>query len=827
MNPIKNNKPSDLSFWQNQLITFAWQTGILLLVAIIFSTLATAREFTDQANSDFDHLSTGFFLSPAHQDVECSDCHVRGVFKGTPTACDSCHTSSSVITALGKNAGHINSSGNCEECHGENGVNWAEINFKSHDAVIGDCSGCHNDRLALGKSKNHIPSSDKCEDCHLNTSTYKTGFFDHANTSSNCSLCHDGSQATGKTTNHINTTVVCESCHKSTDVWTPVNFVDHEHVLGTCFSCHNGDISIGKTIQHIPSNNICDECHNTTSFSGAIFDHSGTTSNCFSCHDDSHDGAPFYSGRHMDSSNTCESCHTAQPKDWYSISGVDHSDVLAGTCDACHKASKNIGPTKSTQHIPSNNECDDCHNTNNFPGALVDHSGISSNCFSCHDDNHDGAPFYSGRHMDSSNTCESCHTAQPKDWGIISGIDHNDVLAGTCFECHAGRNPYGTTKPNDHITSTNTCDNCHLNAGTTWSGAVDLENPPSGSTALQTTEVKPLTAKSISDAKNTVKLKTANQESNLAAKNLQSSGFVHPDDSANCINCHNGTVTDGKKINHFPTADSCNDCHQINNWSPVTRFDHDAALGSCAACHNNTLATGQSAHHINTLQICDDCHREDHWVPVIRVDHAATIGNCFSCHNRKAADGKPLNHISSDNNCDNCHITHIWSQVVMDHSNVTGSCSTCHNGRSAPAKPVNHIASNNTCNDCHRRRTWTPVYRVDHLAVVGSCSSCHTGRMAEGKPSNHPNTNNSCEECHRSDLWSLVTFNHDNVSGTCLSCHINDYKQRSHKKANAVYYTANELVDCAGSCHIYEDQTFSTIFIRRAGPDHRPARGAW
>ena len=642
---------------------------VLLLMLFCFSALAISDVGTDQANSDFDHLTTGFFLSPAHRNVECSNCHVRGIYKGTPTKCDGCHNSSTVITALGKDSGHINSSGDCKECHSETAGNWSGINFKTHDAVIGDCSGCHNDRIAVGKPPQHIPSSERCEDCHSSTSTYTVGVFDHSN----------------------------------------------------------------------------------------------TTDNCYSCHDGNHSGTPVASATHMNSSTTCESCHNALTKSWTSIIGVDHGDVIQGTCDDCHSVSNGVGPTKSSKHIPSHDECDSCHNTSNFLGTTFDHSGTTTNCYSCHDGGHSGAPVESATHMNSSTTCESCHNALTKDWYSIVNVDHGDVIQGTCESCHAGRRPVSTKQPSNHIVSSDTCDNCHFNAGVSWLGATNQEN------VQKVVSVAAIQAKAVA--------------SSQKGESTGSSVFVHPDVSGNCQSCHNGL-----------------------------------------------LASGQPINHIKTLPACDDCHAQKSWIPTLRVDHTSTFGSCFSCHNRKTTEGKPLNHISSGNNCDNCHVTYNWSQVVMDHSDVTGSCALCHDGRSAPAKPSNHIASNNTCNDCHRRRTWTPVYRVDHLAVFGSCSSCHNGRNAEGKPVGHPGTHNNCEECHRTNLWSQVVFNHDNVSGTCLSCHIGDYKQNYHKKTQQsppIYYTANELVDCAGSCHVYEGQTFSSIATRRQGPEHRFFRGAW
>ncbi len=442
--------------------------------------------------------------------------------------------------------------------------------------------------------------------------------------------------------------------------------------------------------------------------------------------------------------------------------------------------------------------------------------------------------------MPSSNTCESCHI--PSDWYSISNIDHSDVIAGSCQYCHAGRSPYATTKDADHISSSDGCDNCHFNAGSSWQGAIDQESVQTivlASSAVKSAvlAVEPSTDLSVdvtqkpeSSSDTNLQSEPSKAEPNVSSVSVALSNFVHPDQTANCIACHNGQQAQGKKINHLNSSEQCQACHQLSAWSPVSSFNHEAAIGQCASCHNNVLAKGQPRHHILTLKSCDDCHLESQWLPVSQVDHAATLGSCFSCHNRKMVEGKPLNHISSDNRCDNCHVTHLWSQVVMDHSNVTGSCSLCHNGATASAKTANHLSSNNTCNDCHRRRTWTPVYRVDHLAVSGSCSSCHNGQTADGKPANHPSTHNNCEDCHRSNLWSHVTFNHDNLTASCASCHAADFKQNYHKKTKgpgAIYYTANELSNCAGSCHIYEDKSFSRIYQRRRGPDHRPIRSAW
>jgi hypothetical protein len=166
----------------------------------------------------------------------------------------------------------------------------------------------------------------------------------------------------------------------------------------------------------------------------------------------------------------------------------------------------------------------------------------------------------------------------------------------------------------------------------------------------------------------------------------------------------------------------------------------------------------------------------------------------------------------------------------MDHSGITASCSTCHNGSIAPGKSPTHISSTNTCDDCHRTTNWVPVIKVDHDSVLGSCFTCHNGSTAPGKPGGHPTTSNLCEDCHSTNTWDDATFNHDNVSGVCGSCHAADFKPGPHKKTekpSTIFYTVNELTDCTDSCHMYKDNTFTTIEKRRNGPEHNPDRGEW
>jgi hypothetical protein len=239
------------------------------------------------------------------------------------------------------------------------------------------------------------------------------------------------------------------------------------------------------------------------------------------------------------------------------------------------------------------------------------------------------------------------------------------------------------------------------------------------------------------------------------------------------------------------------------------------------------------------------------------VDHADVLGSCFSCHNGTTAPGKSQNHIASDNNCDDCHNTNGWTPAVFDHSNVApGSCNTCHNGATVTGKPSNHILTSAQCDACHNTIAWTPA-NFDHDSVNGSCSSCHNGTQATGKPGNHFTTNLQCDTCHTTNNWSTLIFSHSsgNYPGDhrgnlgcnkchtsnsqviswpapgykpdCAGCHAADYKSGPHKKSESpkTFYTVGELRDCSGACHVYTDNSHTTIEKNRSGPKHTVTQG--
>ena len=88
----------------------------------------------------------------------------------------------------------------------------------------------------------------------------------------------------------------------------------------------------------------------------------------------------------------------------------------------------------------ANVSCDRCHANGTFQGTPVD-------CVGCHSQY--GSVLATAKpmnHMSSSDTCDDCHTTSA--WMPVSFVDHTDVT-GSCGSCHNGVQAAG--KPPNHL----------------------------------------------------------------------------------------------------------------------------------------------------------------------------------------------------------------------------------------------------------------------------------------------------------------------------------------------------------------------------------------
>lgn len=332
----------------------------------IFST-------TINAESNFDHSTTGFFLTGQHSVLPCESCHLRGIFKGLPDTCEGCHDKFSQIGGTLKPITHVRTTAACDDCHTDN--TWAAVRM-DHADIEADCITCHNGTLNTGKPLNHVVSSDTCDDCHL-TVAWTPARFDHFGITDACVSCHNGGIALGKPVGHPLSEDTCDDCH-STHAWLPASF-KHIGISGDCFSCHNttNPYTTAKPTNHVPSVDICEDCHKTTqAWSPALFFHDETTTDCKSCHVNGGYGTPIGPG-HLMTDIQCDICHYTT--DWTPLKSYSHdSPNYPGThtgvtlgCYSCHKEKTESIGWANTSYYP---DCAACH-ANDFDNEK--HEGLT------------------------------------------------------------------------------------------------------------------------------------------------------------------------------------------------------------------------------------------------------------------------------------------------------------------------------------------------------------------------------------------------------------------------------------------------------------------
>jgi hypothetical protein len=264
----------------------------------------------------------------------------------------------------------------------------------------------------------------------------------------------------------------------------------------------------------------------------------------------------------------CESCHAR--------------GIFEGTptrCASCHGGVVSLEASgKPANHVPSSDECGDCHITATWSVARFEHSGIATNCASCH--NGSIASGRTANHVPSSNRCETCHRSLA--WSPAT-FDHT-TATGICASCHNGI--FATGKSQNHIASSSRCEDCHGTVSWAITGAFD-----------------------------------------------------HALVTGDCVSCHDGFTASGKSPNHIPSSNRCEDCHDTISWAIAGGFDHSAVVGNCAGCHNGSFATGKTSNHFVTTIDCDGCHNTSNWLsigfshtsPTYPGDHSGSPG-CTACH---------------------------------------------------------------------------------------------------------------------------------------------------------------------------------------------------
>jgi hypothetical protein len=675
---------------------------IVLLFAMSLSFAAPAWAQFETPNRQF-HDQTTFRLEGRHLAVPCESCHLKGIYKGTPTQCMDCHWQRRQDDRFRLQLGS-----RCEQCHRP--VAWTAVRF-DHGVTTGmPLNGAHRE-LA-------------CQSCHKNDNLRVA--------QSTCVSCHQQDYQAARTPNHVAAgfPTACEACHRASDATFQGARFDHQasfplvgqHAQLACSSCHRNNVFQGTAREcvgcHRESYNrttspnhmaagfptTCESCHRATdaSFRGVDFNHAavfplvgqhaqaacatchrnnlfrGTPRECVGCHQENFNRTTAPNHVAAGFPTTCENCH--RPSDTsFRGAGFNHAQVFTlvgrhaqAACTTCHRNSVFRGTPR---------DCIGCHQEDYNRTTAPNHAsaGFSTACESCHrpsDASFRGASFNHaaafplvGQHAAAA--CTTCH--------------RNGVFKGTprdCVGCH--RPQYDqTTAPNHAAAGFSTaCETCHRPSDSSFRGA-----------GFNHSQVFALIGRHAATA---------------------------------CTSCHRNGVFRG-------TPRDCVGCHR-DQYDRTTSPPHGAAGFStaCESCHRPADASfrGATFNHasvfplqgVHAQQACTSCHRNN--------TYRGTPRDCVGCHRTNYDRTTAPSHAAAGfpTSCENCHraTDTTWRQGTFNHRfPITSgphrtSCTTCHQTSSFRTFTclVCHEHRQSEMDAKHRERTG---YRYDSLA----CYSCH------------------------------------------------------------------------------------------------------
>ncbi len=689
----------------------------------------------------------------------------------------------------------------------------------NHEGLSSSCSNCHNDDFddILSKVGNHVATGRSCEACHTPLGFAPVAFADHEEVFGNCSQCHDGVIAVGKSEFHTSTNGECNDCHNTIGFleFEPDGSFDHSGISRACTGCHNGTVAIGTTPTtadtppgtHPATTSECGYCHTVDSFLNAYPDHTGSSvvgNRCDSCHNDATaQGTPE---GHPDASpaGDCNVCHSIAT---FSLDGLfnHHVDPTDLACEVCHTEPNSINATwKTVSHIDTTADCGQCHNTEIFSAAFIDHTNYVDGCArsGCHTGIEGQATGTHTNHLplitSTVEDCSVCHSPGSFVTGTFAHDTNYTNILG-CSECHdevisVGKLPNHFPPPN----SGDECDICH---GTTdFAGATfDHIGIANNNCATCHNDTYTTTSNSLY-GKPSTHLPTTQDCSvcHTTGVVFSQDSFGHIDINSQCESCHNGSsnyVAVGaidKKANHIPAVNECVDCHEDTDEFSSTTFEttHDSITRGCEGCHTSSffpvLPLIKATDHVPTNQDCYICHNINTFAaPTTMSAHTDITGNCTSCHDGSFTDigatakASSPSHLETTEDCALCHNTTDFADAFVDHNDpdvLAAQCDSCH-GVTAKGKDAisNHVQTTQDCGTCHAAGgSFSPAI-FDHSGITDNCTSCHDGVTATGKDAktnpDHITTTDDCSVCHVPTVFAQAHFDHQNISNNCDTCH--------------------------------------------------------
>lgn len=473
--------PTLVGVYQFNVRVPALSPGEVEVTAEIAGVRTPAGRFLVTAEAPYPTFEHGKFsdfrLTGAHVFVECTKCHVRGRFLGTPTACAACHLAAYEQTTNPNHAAS-NFPKDCGGCHTTSQFPGAASHQAARFQLSGahaslQCSRCHSGGQFTGLDP-------ACASCHLARYNATTN-PNHAAAGlpRDCALCHNTTTFAGARIDHLKFTLAgahaslpCSSCHAGGQ---------YAGLRADCASCHLARYNATTSPNHVAAGypTTCSVCHSTTSFKGAVFAHARFTltgahqrAQCSACH---------AGGRYAGTPSACAACHLSR----YNAT-VNPSHAAAGfptDCSLCHSTTQFTGARflharfsltgahatldcsrchVSQRYAGTPSDCASCHLARYNATASPNHAaaGFPRDCALCHTTTqfrgavftHSRFPIYSGAHAGKWPECSACHV-NPANFREFSCLgcheksrtdsNHREVRgyvyeSASCYACHPG-----------------------------------------------------------------------------------------------------------------------------------------------------------------------------------------------------------------------------------------------------------------------------------------------------------------------------------------------------------------------------------------------------
>jgi hypothetical protein len=819
-------------------------------------TLCHGSTAANWTSAKFDHATTGFTLTGAHNTAQCAQCHVADNYNLTSGACWGCHQTDFNNTKTPPHKA-ANFAQDCSGCH--NTTNWDGATFNHATtgfALVGlhatqQCAGCH-------VNNNYTLNSTACSACHLSDYNGATNPpHKSAGFPLDCTQCHGAAALnwTGGAFDHKTTGFPLTGAHLSTQCAQCHVNDNYSLSSGACWNCHQTDFNNTKTPPHKSANfpQDCSGCHNTTNWDGATFNHAPTgfalagvhaTQQCAACHVNSN---------YTLASAACINCHLT---DFNGTTNPPHKSAgFPLDCAVCHGTGALNWTSATFNHTSTgfaltgahvSTQCVQCHGNNNY-------NLTSGTCWNCHQTDFNNTKNPPHKSANFPQDCSGCHTTTNWDGATFNHTTTGFALTGAhtsaqCAQCHAN---------NNYALTSGACWNCHQ---TEFNNTI---NPPHKSANFPQDCAGCHTTTNWNGA--TFNHATTGFEL-VGVHNSQQCTACHVNGnytltSAACINCHladfNGTDNPPHKAAGFPQ--DCAVCHGTSalNWSNAT-FNHTTtgfalvglhATQQCTACHVNGNYTLSSA-------ACGNCHLADYNRTSNPPHKSAGFPmDCALCHGSSATNwsSATFNHTTTGFTLTGAHVSAqcVQCHVSNNYSLTSGACWNCHQADYTGTKAPPHKAGNfpQDCGGCHNTTNWdgaTFNHTTTGFALVGlhaaqQCATCHVNNNynltsgacwgchqtdyngANSPPHKASGFPQDCTQCHGSGAlnWDGATFNHTSTgfalvglhaTQQCATCHVNNNynltsaacwgcHQTDYNGANSPPHKASGFAqDCTG-CH--------------------------